>query len=544
MRGGQRVAAASASSHATLPTYRPSGSRRDVEQAKRLAAARQECRAGRRAPDANRRSPRSCRNRRSSRRRPRRPRESRRRRSDSPRAGIAPPCRHSAARTRAARAVRPAVAPFASGNSGSSLIATTAAAPRSARRRARGERLLEQARQAIEAAVRHQHDVIAGRELVEQPRKQRLHVGGDDEPFAERRERGGGIRSPRSAAPSTNTRSAAANEPCSVSRCTPMRIVFERGSMTATIRCCGARLRRPCSVVAIAVGWCAKSSYNVMPRERAAQLEAALDALELRERSQRASRARRRRGRAAAIAASAFSRLCWPSSDQRPLPRARALLEDAEARLCADRIVGAEPTRVAIARTERRERRPNAAREQPLDVRVLAVRDDEPVAGHRAQQLMELPDDRVDVRVDVGVVELDVVRRSACAAGSGRTSRACRRTPCRTRRLRRRSTSSRRAAPRCRSCSARRRSGSPGSSPRTRESTRACSSSSSCRASRRPRAPICRAARARRATAGPTSRLCPSSAALRRQACRATARCRRRRSRRRRRSAPRSRRRA
>jgi hypothetical protein len=33
-----------------------------------------------------------------------------------------------------------------------------------------------------------------------------------------------------------------------------MRIVFERGSMTATMRCFGARLRSPASVVAIAVG--------------------------------------------------------------------------------------------------------------------------------------------------------------------------------------------------------------------------------------------------------------------------------------------------
>ena len=92
--------------------------------------------------------------------------------------------------------------------------------------------------------------------------------------------------------------------------------------------------------------------------------------------------------------------------------------------------------------------------------------------------------------------------------------------------------------------SARRRSGSPGSSPRTRGSTRACSSSSSCRGFRRPRAPTCRAARARRATAAPTNRRCPSSAAPRRPVCRATARCRRRRSRRRHRSAPRSLRRA
>ena len=67
--------------------------------------------------------------------------------------------------------------------------------------------------------------------------------------------------------------------------------------------------------------------------------------------------------------------------------------------------------------------------------------------------------------IDIGVVVLDVVDDRACAAGNGRTSRACRRTPCRTRRLRRRSTSSRRAAPRCRSSRARRRSETRASSP-------------------------------------------------------------------------------
>ena len=159
----------------------------------------------------------------------------------------------SAARTRAARAVRRAAAPSAA-ETAAARSSTTAAPPRGSARRRLGERLLEQPRQALEAAVRHQHDVIAGRELVEQPREQRLHVGGDDRAASPSGASAAAGSQPKSAAPSTNTRSAAANEPCSVSRCTPMRIVFERGSMTATMRCCGARLRKPCSVVAIAVG--------------------------------------------------------------------------------------------------------------------------------------------------------------------------------------------------------------------------------------------------------------------------------------------------
>jgi hypothetical protein len=39
-----------------------------------------------------------------------------------------------------------------------------------------------------------------------------------------------------------------------------MRIEFERGSMATTMRPEPTRARRPASVVAIAVGWCAKSS--------------------------------------------------------------------------------------------------------------------------------------------------------------------------------------------------------------------------------------------------------------------------------------------
>ena len=43
------------------------------------------------------------------------------------------------------------------------------------------------------------------------------------------------------------------------------------------------------------------------------------------------------------------------------------------------------------------------------DVRVAGVGDDQAVARHHAQQLMELPLDRGDVGIDVGVVVLEIV---------------------------------------------------------------------------------------------------------------------------------------
>src|SRR5688500_3745379 len=130
--------------------------------------------------------------------------------------------------------------------------------------------------------------------------------------------------------------------------------------------------------------------------ERAAQLEPALDALELRERLQR------RGGRNADVSGSRDCRervLEVVLAEQRPAPRPtrRSLLEDTEARLHPDGSVSGEPARGAVARAECRERRPQSALEQPLDVRVLAVGDDEAVAGNRPQQLVELPNDRVDV---------------------------------------------------------------------------------------------------------------------------------------------------
>src|SRR6185503_1918572 len=111
--------------------------------------------------------------------------------------------------------------------------------------------------------------------------------------------------------------------------------------------------------------------------ERAAQLEAALDAFEFRERGQRDVRrdadVRRRGNRRERVLEIVVAELRPAAAAAR-----RALLEDAEARLGADRVVAPEPTSTGIARAEPRERRPNAAREQPVDVLVACVGDDEP----------------------------------------------------------------------------------------------------------------------------------------------------------------------
>ena len=73
----------------------------------------------------------------------------------------------------------------------------------------------------------------------------------------------------------------------------PSFIVLERGSNTARMRCGRAPgdvtsrsilRRRPAIVVCIAVGWCAKSSYTLMPTGFAAQLQAAPHVLEARQR--------------------------------------------------------------------------------------------------------------------------------------------------------------------------------------------------------------------------------------------------------------------
>ena len=96
-------------------------------------------------------------------------------------------------------------------------------------------------------------------------------------------------------------------------------------------------------------------------------------------------------------AASAFSRLWVPSSDHSAAPTG--------APSCAT--VKREPRCVHTRPSNAPEAPPRALKvstgvqnrlEQAIDVRVAAVRHDETVAWHRAQQLVELPEDRFDVR--------------------------------------------------------------------------------------------------------------------------------------------------
>jgi hypothetical protein len=112
-----------------------------------------------------------------------------------------------------------------------------------------------------------------------------------------------------------HARSASSSAGANCSRCTPSFMVFERGSSTGMMRAPPTRARSPRTVVSMAVGWCAKSSYTVTslttPRISMRRLTP----------RNRASACAARAGstptcRAAAIAASAFMTLCSPSSGQ------------------------------------------------------------------------------------------------------------------------------------------------------------------------------------------------------------------------------------
>ena len=81
-----------------------------------------------------------------------------------------------------------------------------------------------------------------------------------------------------------------------------------------------------------------------------------------------------------------------------------AEIAGARRRRCASR-----PAR-CVRRAEALDRRPATHVERLLQVRFVRVDDQAAVAGHRAQQQVELPLDRRDVRIDVGVIVLEVVQ--------------------------------------------------------------------------------------------------------------------------------------
>src|SRR5690606_20605809 len=61
------------------------------------------------------------------------------------------------------------------------------------------------------------------------------------------------------------TASARSSEGANASACAPMRIELLRGSIATTMRASPTLARSPARVVAMAVGWWAKSSYTAMP---------------------------------------------------------------------------------------------------------------------------------------------------------------------------------------------------------------------------------------------------------------------------------------
>ena len=215
---------------------------------------------------------------------------------------------------------------------------------------------------------------------------------------------------PRSAGAYSHTSSAPASDGASVSRCTPSFMVFERGSSTATMRAAPTRRRRPSIVVAIAVGWCAKSSYTRTPRTsprssmRRLMPRNSPSALQ-------ATSAGTPAWRAAAIAASALSTLWPPSSAQlhasdRP-PESSTSNSEPSSAPGASRALHCAPPPPSRAKPSRGVQQPIASVAASCGSAALQTR--RPGARHGAHQVVELALDRGEVGIDVGVVEFEVV---------------------------------------------------------------------------------------------------------------------------------------
>ena len=146
--------------------------------------------------------------------------------------------------------------------------------------------------------------------------------------------------------------------------------------------------------------------------------------------------------RAAAIAASAFMRLCSPCTCHSTTPDALAVAIDGET--LVDRHAVCRRQRLPAAlHAEALHLAPAAARQHALERGFAAVRRPRGRCPARCA-----PDDGTGFRSrrDRGKCRRDRIRGCSgprCAAGSGRTSSACRRRRCRTRRLRSRRSSNR-----------------------------------------------------------------------------------------------------
>ena len=215
-----------------------------------------------------------------------------------------------------------------------------------------------------------------------------------------------------------------------------MRMVCERGSSTATMRAAPTLRRKPVEGGRDRRRVMRKVVVHAHAAHLAAQLHAARDALEVPQRGARA------RGTDAGVARGGDRRqrvLHVVRAEQRPVDTAPgdAAFEHLELREVDRRRARSTGHPQPACAREALERRPAAHRERRLQAAASAAFQTMPAAArHDAHQVVELALDRGHVGVDVGVVVLEIVQDQRCAAGSGRTWRACRRRRCRTRRPR------------------------------------------------------------------------------------------------------------
>ena len=282
------------------------------------------------------------------------------------------------------------------------------------RRQARPPQLGEQlVVQAAEAAVAHDEHVVAGRGGARQLARQRVDVGAGVAARAERAQHRAGIPAQVGGAYS-HTSSAPASAGASVSRCTPMRMVCERGSSTAMMRA---------AADAAAQALERRRDRRRMVREVVVDADAARPRRAAPCAARRPAKLAQRRAARCGTSTPGVARggdrrqriLHVVRADQRPLHRAARLRRPRAPRSAssrprpgpAARVHSASALRRAREALERRPARPwRASRAEP---RIGGVPDDAAAARHDAHQVMELALDGGHVRVDVGVVVLEVV---------------------------------------------------------------------------------------------------------------------------------------
>ncbi len=253
--------------------------------------------------------------------------------------------------------------------------------------------------QPAEAAVAHDEHLIARPGGAGQLARQRLDVGAGVRATAESAEHLADV--PAEVAPACTARPHPRPRArrARVCRCTPMRMVCERGSSTAMMRAAPARRRSPSMVVAIAVGWCAKSSYTRMPSTspRSCMRRAMpLKALERRERLRAAPPRHVARRRSLRARSPCCARRSAPIAR---VPRGRAASRTSKREKSSAPVRARAPQRFGVAR---RVQSPRAASSSPSPAspqqRIGGVPDDAAAARHDAHQVVELALDGGHVR--------------------------------------------------------------------------------------------------------------------------------------------------